>query len=105
MIPSVSTIKAGDNIPFIKYPLNNYINTDPNTHFIQMVNQRGPTRPWKAAPPITRAVKGSSFAIVRSPDSDANKIVSHIYYQDPELCLRERYYNHLGTMDQWVASE
>jgi hypothetical protein len=105
MILSVSTIKASDNIAFVKDPLNNDLNIDPNTNFIRMVYQRGPANPWKEAQPIARAIKGSSFAVVRSPDSDANKIVSRIYYQDPELSLRERYSNHLGTIDQWVAGE
>jgi hypothetical protein len=104
-IPSISTIKASDNLPFIEDSLNNYFNIDPSTNFIRMVNQRGPTNTWKEALPITNAVKGSSFAVVRSPDSDANKIVSRIYYQDPELRLRERYCNHLGTTDQWVLGE
>jgi hypothetical protein len=105
MIPSVSTIKASDHTPFVTDPLNNYLNIDPNSNFIRMVYQCGPTNRWKQAPHIARAVKGSSFAVVRSPDSDANKIVSRIYYQDRELCLSERCYNHLGTTDQWVASE
>ena len=34
MIPSVSTIKASDYTPFIKDPLNNYLNIDPYTNFI-----------------------------------------------------------------------
>ena len=105
MIPSVSTIKASDYMPFIKDPLNNYLNIDPYTNFIRMVYQCGPTNRWKEAPPIAKAVKGSSFAVIRSPDSDANKIVSRIYYQDLELCLREHFYNHLGTTAQWVPSE
>jgi hypothetical protein len=108
MIPFAYIIKASDNIPFIKDPLNKYLNTDRNTNFIRMVYQRGAANPWKEAPPIAKAVKGSSFAVVRSPDSYANKIVSRIYYQDPELSLRERYckLNHVvGTTDQWVAGE
>ena len=105
MIPPVSTIKASDNIAFVKDPLNNCLNIDPNTNFIRMVYQRGPANPWKEAPPIVKAVKGSSFAVVRSPDSDAKKIVSRIYYQDPELCLKECYYSPLDTTDQWVFGE
>ena len=104
IIPSVSTIKARNHIPFVKDPLNNYLKIDLNTNFIRMVYQCGPTR-WKEASPIARALKGSSFAVVMSPESDANKIVSCIYYQDLELCLREHSYNHLGTTDQWVPGE
>ena len=72
-----------------------------------MVYQRGPANPWKGARlPIARAVKGSSFTVVRSLDSDTKKLVSRIYYQDPELCLKERYYSPLGTTtDQWVLGE
>jgi len=101
-IPSVSTIKASDNIPFVKDPLNNYLNIDPNTGFIRTVNQRGSTKPWKEALPIAKAVKGSSFAIIRDP---TNKVVSRIYYQDPELHLRELCYDHLGNTDQGVLGE
>jgi len=105
MIPPVYTIKASDNITFVKDPLNNYLNTDPNTNFIRMISQHGPANPWKEAPPIVKAVKGSSFAVVRSPNLDAKKIVSRIYYQDPELCLKECCYSPLGTTDQWVGGE
>jgi len=101
-MPSVSTIKASYSSPFVKDPLNNYINIDPNTNFIQMIYQRGSANPWKEAPQIAKAVKGSSFAIIRDP---TNKRVSRIYYQDPELILRECYYDHLGTMGQWVLGE
>ena len=102
MIPSASTIKASDNIPFIKGPLNNYLNIDPNTDFIQMVYQRGPMKSWKKSLPITSAVKGSSFSIIRDL---TNKQVSRIYYQDPEWHLRECCYDHLGTMGKWVLGE
>ena len=105
MIPPVSTIKASDNIAFVKDPLNNDFNIDPSTNFIRMISQHGPANPWKEAPPIIKAVKGSRFAVVRSPNLDANKIVSCIYYQDPELYLKECYYSPLGTTDQWVAGE
>jgi len=105
MIPFVSTIKVSNNIPFVKGPLNNHLNIDPNTNFIRMVYQCGPANPWKEAPPITKAVKGSSFAVVRSSDFDAKKIVARIYYQDPELYLKECYYSPLGTTDQWVFGE
>ena len=107
MAPYAFIIKVNDSIPFVKDPLNNCLNIDPNTNFIQMVYQRGPANPWKEALPIVKAVKGSSFAVVRSPDSDAKKIVSlnRIYYQDSELCLKECYYSPLDTTDQWVFSE
>ena len=102
MILSVYTIKVGDNIPFIKDPLNKYLNVDLNTDFIQTVNQHGPTKPWNEALSIAKAVKGSSFAVIRDP---TNKLVSHIYYQDPKLHLKECYYSHLGTTEQWVPGE
>jgi len=59
-------------------------------------------KPWNEALPFAKAVKGSSFAIIRDP---TNKRVSRIYYQDPELHLRECCYHHLGTMGQWVFGE
>ena len=84
------------------YRLNTYLNIDPNTNFIRMVYQRGPANPWKKAPPIVKAVKGSSFAVVKPHNLDASKMVSRIYYQDPELYLKECYYT---PSDQWVAGE
>ena len=97
MTPYVSTIKVSDNIHFGKDPLNNYLNIDPNTDFIRMVNQCESTQPWKEAQPIAKALRGSSFAIIRDP---TNKQVSRIYYQDPELHLRECRYDHLDNTDQ-----
>jgi len=104
MTPSVSTIKASDNIPFTKNPLDNYFNTDPNTNIIRTVNQRGPTEPWKKALPISvaKAVRGSNFSVIRDP---TNKLVSRMYYQHPALHLKECYYNHLGTRGPWVFGE
>jgi len=88
---------------FSKDPPNNYLNIDPDIGLIRMVNRSGPTNAWKEAPSIAMAVKGSSFAIIRKPE--ANKLVSRIYYQDPELRLRECCYDHLGTADEWTIGE
>ena len=50
----------------------------------------------------TMAVKGSSIAFTEC--SDANGLFhSHIYYQDPELYLREIIYN--GSTRQWIPGE
>ena len=94
MIPPVSTIKASDNITLIKHPQNNYLKIDPDTDYIRMVYQYGPTKSWKEAPPIVRAVKDSSFSIIRDP---TDQRVSRVYYQDHELHLREFCYNLAGT--------
>jgi hypothetical protein len=102
-LSSVSTIKVSDSIPFSKDLLNHYLNVDPDTSLIRMVYKRGPTKPWEEALPISTAVKGSSFAIIRDPDT--NRLVSRIYYQDPELRLRECCYDHLGTAGQWALGE
>jgi len=104
MVLYVSTIKASGNLLFVKDPLNHYLNVDPDADLIRMIYKHGPTKPWKeVAVPIATAVKGSSFAIIRKPDT--NRLVSRIYYQDPELCLRERCYDHLGTAKQWALGE
>ena len=98
----VSTIKVSDNITFGKHPQNNSLKIDQNTDFIRVINQRGSTQPWKEALPIAKAVKGSSFSIIRDP---TNKLVSRIYYQDPELHLKELCYDHLGDTNQGVIGE
>ena len=102
MTPCVSTTKVSDNITFGKHPQNNSLKIDPNTNFIRMVNQCGSSQPWKEALPIAKAVRSSSFAIIRDP---TNKLVSRIYYQDPELHLKELCYDHLGNTDQGVFGE
>lgn len=68
-----------------------------------MVYKRGLTKAWEKALPVATVVKGSSFAIISQ--SDNNKLISRIYYQDPELRLKECCYDHLGTTDQWSLGE
>jgi len=67
-----------------------------------MVYQYRPAKPWKEAPPIVRAVKGSSLAITRDP---TDQQVSRVYYQDHKLHLREFCYDVLGTRDTWSFGE
>ena len=101
-----STIKVRDD--FYKQfneRLNRYLIIDPKNDLIRVLHQRGTLTSWDERPDITKAVKGSNFAVVRCPDSDPNKIVSRIYYQDPDLYLREQYYDHLSTPAQWVLGE
>jgi hypothetical protein len=93
---------VSDNITFGKHPQNNSLKIDPNTDFMRAVNQRGSTQPWKEALPIAKALRGSSFAIVKDPTI---KLVSRIYYQDPELHLKELCYDHSGNTEQWVLGE
>ena len=102
MVPPVSTIKASDNITFTKHPQNNYLKIDPNNNYIQMVYQYGPAKPCKKAPPIVRAVKDSSFAIIRDP---TDQRVSHLYYQDHKLHLREFCYDILGTRGTYFGEQ
>jgi len=68
-----------------------------------MVYKRGIMKAWEEALSVAMAVKGSSFAIIGQ--SDNNKLISRIYYQDPELRLRECRYDHLGTTNQWSLGE
>ena len=61
-------------------------------------------QPWKEALPITKAVKGSSFAIIKHP---TDKQVSSIYYQDPELHLRDRHRDYSDDLNHsvWALDE
>jgi hypothetical protein len=96
-------IKAGSMIPFY-VPVNNDLKLDPNTNFIQTVYEDGPMKQWKIGRPIVRALTGSSIAVVKCFD-DNGQVYSRIYYQDPELYLRERYYNnstHQGVLGEQV---
>jgi len=85
-----------------KHAQNNYLKIDPNTNYIRMVYQYRPVKPWKEAPPIVRAVKGSSFAIIRDP---TDQWVSRVYYQDHKLHLGEFCYDVLGTRGTWDFGE
>lgn len=98
----VSIIKAGLCFPPKNSSLNNYSNVDLETDFIRMAYGSALGGPWKPRPPITRALKGSTFAVVYFPDADG-LTVPHIYYQDPELRLREHcYYFHKATWGHGV---
>ena len=81
---------------------NSELKLDPNTNFIQIVYEDGPGKPWKIGRPITRAVNGSSIAVVKCFD-DKGQACSRVYYQDPDLYLRERYYD--SSTRQWVLGE
>ena len=61
-----------------------------------MLYQLGHTQRKKGST-ITRAVKGSRFAVVRLPYD--GKLIACIYYQDPELHLRARYRDHSDTSE------
>ena len=79
---------------------------DPKTDFIQKAYglQFGddPKKRWEVSPPITRAVAGSSIAAVILCDANGRH-GTHIYYQDPELYLREHYFDR--SLDQWLLGE
>lgn len=68
-----------------------------------MVDQQGPTKEWNVNPPITtQAVVGSSIAVIGFFDPNRLSVL-RVYYQDPELRLRERCFNH--STSQWVIGE
>lgn len=67
-----------------------------------MVHQLGPTEEWNTHPPITQAVAGSSIAVVGFFDPNG-QYVPRVYYQDPELRLREHWFDH--SIAQWVIGE
>ncbi|KIM47268.1 hypothetical protein M413DRAFT_440729 [Hebeloma cylindrosporum] len=63
---------------------------DPNDGLIRALRQSGPTGQWRNdRAEGARAVKGSSIAVVMDDDGLARY---RLYYQDPGLYLRERYY-------------
>ncbi|KIM47266.1 hypothetical protein M413DRAFT_7801 [Hebeloma cylindrosporum] len=70
---------------------------EPTTDFIRMVSHSDSTKVWTDCPRIAKAAKNSSFAVVKCPNT---KLVSRIYYQDPELHLRERHYDRFW--DGWT---
>ena len=75
--------------------------SDPNDGFIRTVRQPDPTGEWRNDPAeVARAVKGSNIAVIMDDNEPARY---RVYYQDPELHLRERYFNH--SNGQWILGE
>ena len=66
------------------------------------MSEDGLPKRWTTSPPIARAVMDSSIAIVLYFDA-TGQAVPHLYYQDPELYLREHYYDH--SMHEWFLGE
>ena len=83
--------------------MNNYLKTDPITGFIQTVSEGGVPKQWTTNSSITRAVMDSSIAIVLYIDATSLQAIPRLYYQDPELYLREHYYDY--SMREWVLGE
>ena len=100
---SGSTIKASVTILFVKDLSINDFGIDPGSGFIREVNQLGPSQEWKIrSGAIARAVNGSSIAVVRC--SDSNGIMhNRVYYQRPDLHLRESYLERSTV--KWVSGE
>jgi hypothetical protein len=115
-VTSLSTIKAGDNIPFVKERLNKFLKIDWKTDFIRCLQieqgtgfirksmrsireeEESPILPLLLSPfreplysveisTIAKAVKRSSFAVVCLPQAHGT-FPQHIFYQDPQLHLR-----------------
>ena len=75
---------------------------DPNDYSIQGVLQRNDTTTWLKCGAFKKAVQGSSIASVAWVDANGLHHAS-IFYQDPELRLREHSYDF--SAGQWVAGE
>jgi len=74
---------------------------DPNDGFIRILRKSGTTGEWRKYPTeVAKAVKGSSIAVIM----DTNGPVRYwVYYQDPELRLRENYSN--PSASQWLPGK
>ncbi|KIM47249.1 hypothetical protein M413DRAFT_7794 [Hebeloma cylindrosporum] len=71
----------------------------PKTDFINMVAQEGPTKEWDSHPPITLALPGTGIAVVGFVNP-TGQYALRVYYQDPELYLREHWFDH--SIPKWV---
>ena len=75
---------------------------DPNDYFIQGSLQLNDTTTWLKCGAFKKAVQGSSIASVAWVDANGLPHAS-IFYQDPELRLRERSLNF--STKRWVSGE
>jgi len=70
---------------------------DPNDGFIRTLSQAGPTGEWRTdLDKVAKALKGSSIVVIMDDDGPVRY---RVFYQDPELYLREHFRIHSST--QW----
>ena len=74
---------------------------DQNDGFIRTVRKPAPTGEWQHdLAKVARAVKGSNIAAIIDNNGPARY---RVYYQDPELHLKECYYD--TSVNRWVPGE
>jgi len=106
-IQSVSSIKAGVMIRFIKNLSNDCIGIDPSSDLIRQLRKKDMTLPrtqegW-ANIPVTKALKFSSIAALSFPNHETPS--RHVFYQDPELHVRDHYMDPSREHDGWILGE
>ena len=97
-----SSIKASVSIYFTKNSSNDCLGIDPHSDFIRQLsryrlsNAQGPKlwEAWKNNILVTKALKGSSIAAVSISDTPT---ALHVFYQDPELRVRNIFMRTLYT--------
>ncbi|KIM47269.1 hypothetical protein M413DRAFT_271918 [Hebeloma cylindrosporum] len=92
---TLAVIRAADNYIIVYYQ-------DPDSDFIRPLGQNGETKDWGQGPTITKALKGTYIAAVRCFDSNG-LAHSRIYYQGPELHLREYYFDR--SRKKWALGD
>ena len=79
-----------------------YLKVVPESGFIQaLCHHVSKNGPWVKGRIIAKAIHGSSIAAITYLHSNGE--VVHVYYQDPDLHLREMVWS--PTMLQWVSGE
>jgi hypothetical protein len=84
-------LNPSSSIAVVRYRQHlNLFYQDPNTDVIKVLGQSDPAGPWRfVRQTIARAATGTSIAAIWCLDNNVNKYNRRVYYQDPELYLRE----------------
>ena len=99
----VFSIKAGAMIRFIKNSSTDCPGIDPHSCLIRQLSMTWPgTQRW-ANTPVTKALKGSSIAALSFSNRETPS--RHVFYQDPELHVRDHYMDPKREQDGWILGE
>jgi len=106
-VQSVSSIKVGVMIRFIKNSSNDCPGIDPHSDLIRQLSKGGMNWPWTQEGwdniPVTKALKGSSIAALSF--SNCQTPSRHVFYQDPELHVRDHYMDPSREHGGWNLGE
>jgi hypothetical protein len=93
-------------IPIIKNSSTDCLAIDQHNDFIRQLNRRCADWSWRQSSSdtlVTKALKGSSIAALSLSSREAPS--RHVFYQDPNLHVRDHYTDPSRKGDEWILGE